>query len=44
MSDITDDELSVSKVYDILKSGKFLGDLYWDVLSVIKDKVCFLSS
>lgn len=34
-----DDNLTVSKVYETLKSPTFLKNLYWDILSGIKEKV-----
>lgn len=34
-----DDNLTVSRVYETLKSPTFLKNLYWDILSGIKEKV-----
>lgn len=34
-----DDNLTVSRVYETLKSPIFLKNLYWDILSGIKEKV-----
>jgi len=36
-----DDQITVHKIYETLKSGSYLRSLYWDVLSDLKEKDAF---